>query len=67
MGSVRVFEYPVMGVKDQLMYYRFYVEHLNEVYLCVLSQDSRLLATVGKEDKSLLLWKIKQAQDDEAK
>lgn len=43
MGSLRLFPYPISPNCGQV-----YVEHLNHVYLCVVSPDSRSLVTVGR-------------------
>lgn len=40
-------------------YYHIYLEHLNDVYLCIISSDCSILVTVGSYDKSIIIWKIK--------
>lgn len=56
MGSLRLFPYPLEAIKDHPS--RAYVEHLNEVYICVLSPDSRTLVTVGREDRAIHFWEV---------
>jgi len=53
MGSLRLFPYPFIPNRSQV-----YVEHLNHVYLCVLSPDSRTLVTVGREDRAIHFWEV---------
>ena len=35
------------------------MEHLNDVYLCMISADCSILVTVSKYDRSIILWKVK--------
>ena len=58
IGSLRVFKYPLILDDRELTYRKFYLENLNTVFLAILSSDSRTLVTVGKEDRSILIWKI---------
>jgi WD40 repeat protein len=52
-GSVRVFNYP-RTEKGTIS--KVYIEHLNEVFICVISKDERTMITVGREDKSIHFW-----------
>lgn len=59
MGSLRVFRYEQNLENNVIEYYRIYLEHLNNVALCIISADCSLLATVGWQDRSIILWKVK--------
>lgn len=56
IGSVRVFAYPITANKDQS--YQVYIEHLNHIYICVLSPDNRMLVTVSREDRAIHIWDL---------
>lgn len=59
MGSVRVFRYQQDPQDNSIDYYHIYLEHLNDVYLCIISADCNVLVTVGSLDKSIIIWKVK--------
>ena len=55
IGSIRVFREPLngKGIASQIC-----IEHLNEVYICVVSPDSKLLVTVSREDRAMHFWEF---------
>lgn len=59
MGSVRIFKYGQNFEDNNIEYYRIYLEHLNNVYICMISSDCSVLVTVGWHDQAIILWKIK--------
>lgn len=59
MGSLRVFRYEQNIEENLIEYYGIYLEHLNDVHLCIVSADCTILVTVGKYDRSIVLWKVK--------
>ncbi len=54
MGSVRVF---VKGVLSQVC-----IEHLNEVYICVVSPYNRQLVTVSRVDRAMHFWELTEQE-----
>lgn len=63
MGSLRIFKYE-QNIEENVNsveydYYQIYLEHLNDVYLCMISADCSIVVTVGRYDRSIILWKIK--------
>lgn len=48
-------------------YFKCYSEHLNYVSNCVLSSDKKLLLTASEMDKSIFLWTIMKADEEDAK
>jgi WD40 repeat protein len=54
IGSVRVFREPFSGKGAS----QICIEHLNEVYICDVSPDSRLLVTVSREDRAMHFWEF---------
>lgn len=67
MGSLRVFRYDQNFEDNLIEYYRIYLEHLSNIYLCIISADCTLLVTVGWEDRSIILWRVKNFDLNNAK
>ena len=65
MGSVRVYRYRKESQGHEINYDRFYLEHLNEVFLCVLSSNCALLVTVGRCDRCIFIWKVSNFEKEE--
>lgn len=59
MGSLRIYRYKQNIEENSIEYYQVYLEHLNDVYQCIISSDCSTLVTVGRHDKSIIIWKIK--------
>jgi WD40 repeat protein len=59
MGSVRVFPYPLAANRN----YKVHIDHLNHIYLCVLSPDYHTLVTVSREDRAIHLWEVIHSSD----
>lgn len=59
MGGVKLFRYEQNVEENSMEYYKVYFEHLNDVYLCIISSDCSILVTIGRYDRSIIIWKIK--------
>ena len=63
MGSVRVYRHQKENEDHEINYHRFYLEHLNEVFLCVLSSNCAILVTVGRRDRCIFIWKVRHLEE----
>ena len=61
-GDIRLFNYPVISKNSK---FRKQTGHSSDVANCRFSSDDNVLITIGKHDRTILVWKVKRVKRQE--
>jgi len=58
-GQINLYNYPVVVPKSR---YSSQGSHVGEIAKCCFNCESRYLVSIGKSDRSILIWELKESQ-----